>query len=56
MTDSLKINLLDYWTVYDASSGIFIESFGVEEPMWEKSLWGKLGFTYAQFNAWSPNR
>ena len=56
VTDSLKINLLDYWTVYDASSGIFIESFGVEEPMWEKSLWGKLGFTYAQFNAWSPNR
>ena len=46
--DSTKINLLDFWTVYDASSGVFIESFGVDEPMWEQSLWGKLGFTYDQ--------
>ena len=54
--DSVKINLLDYWKVYDASSGIFIESFGVEESMWEKSLWGKLGFTYLQVNSDRKNR
>lgn len=54
--DSAKINLLDYWKVYDASSGIFIESFGVEESMWEKSLWGKLGFTYLQVNSDRKNR
>ena len=56
VVDSLKINLLDYWTVYDASSGIFIESFGVDEPIWDQSLWGKLGFTYDQVSYSNQDR
>ena len=50
-TDITKVNLLDYWTVFDASSGIFIEDWGVPAAVWDQGLWGKLGFTYEQLHA-----
>lgn len=38
------------WTIFDADSGIFIQNFGVKREFWSKSLWGKLGFSYNQFD------
>eukprot|EP01043_Picozoa_sp_COSAG02_P036070 COSAG02_NODE_2621_length_8402_cov_12.631218_7_plen_788_part_00 len=49
-TDILTLNLLRYFTVFDASSGIFIEDWGVPEEHWDASLWGKLGFSYEQMH------
>eukprot|EP01043_Picozoa_sp_COSAG02_P033647 COSAG02_NODE_2306_length_9174_cov_10.715152_8_plen_266_part_00 len=49
-TDINTLNLLAFWTVFDASSGIFIEDWGVPEQHWDESLWGKLGFTYDQMH------
>ncbi len=38
------------WTVFDAQSGITIESMGISEDVWNRSLWGILGFSYNQFH------
>ena len=38
------------WTVFDAQSGITIESMGITETVWNRSLWGILGFSYNQFH------
>ena len=35
----------------DCHSGIAIESFGISESLWEKSLMGILGFNYSQLQA-----
>ncbi len=37
--------------IYDAMSGVFIENTGIDEDSWDASLWGKLGFSYEQFNS-----
>ena len=39
------------WKIFDAQSGIFIDSFGITENAWNNSLMGKLGFNYSQFNS-----
>jgi hypothetical protein len=39
------------WTVFDAQSGITIESMGISADVWDKSLWGILGFSYNQFHS-----
>ena len=41
---------LDPFTVYDTTTGIFIQDFGFTEDVWNDSLWGRLGFTYDQFH------
>ncbi len=41
---------LEPLTIYDTTTGIFIEDFGYTEESWDQGLWGRLGFTYAQFN------
>ena len=46
---NFNTNLSPY-TIYDSMTGIFIEDTGLSLDDWDKSLWGKLGFTYNQFN------
>ena len=41
---------LDPFQVYDTTTGIFIEDLGYNQDVWEDSLWGRLGFTYAQLH------
>jgi len=41
---------LEKGKVYDMLGGIFIEDYGVDEDLWDNSLWGLLGFTYEQFH------
>jgi len=41
---------LEPLTIYDTTTGIFIEDFGYTEESWDQGLWGRLGFTYQQFN------
>ncbi len=38
-------------TIYDGTTGIFIEDFGFNEDSWENGFWGRLGFSYSQFNS-----
>ena len=38
-------------TIYDAGTGIFIEDFGFDKDSWEQGFWGRLGFSYTQFNS-----
>jgi hypothetical protein len=46
-----KLNVnYEPWRVYDMLCGIFVDNFGVPEEIWDDSLWGLLGFTYAQFH------
>jgi len=47
---------LERFLPYDQLSGIMISDFGVDEDLWEDSLWGLLGFTYDQFHASGTNR
>lgn len=42
---------IEKWRIYDSLSGIIIEDFGVSEDVWTDSLWGLLGFSYAQFHS-----
>lgn len=44
-------NNLSAFAIYDSMSGIFIEETGVDLDDWENCLWGKLGFSYEQFNS-----
>ena len=44
-------NNLSAFTIYDSMSGIFIEDTGIDLDDWENGLWGKLGFSYQQFNS-----
>lgn len=37
--------------IYDAMSGVFIEETGIDLDDWGNSLWGKMGFSYEQFNS-----
>ena len=48
--DLMNPNLEPY-SICDADSGIFLEDFGVSEEYFPNSLWGVLGFTWAQFNS-----
>lgn len=41
---------LEPLTVYDTTTGIFIEDFGYTEDTWDEGVWGRLGFTYGQFH------
>ena len=41
---------LELGTIFDADGGIFIDSFNIPENLWQQSLMGILGFTWAQFN------
>lgn len=47
---------LERFLPYDQLSGVMISDFGVDEDLWEDSLWGLLGFTYQQFHASGTNR
>ena len=47
---------LEQWQIYDASCGIFIEDFGINEQEWRGSFWERLGFSYAQFHNASNTR
>lgn len=47
---------LEPLTIYDTTTGIYIEDFGYTEDTWDQGLWGRLGFTYSQFNASSTTR
>ncbi len=38
-------------TIYDGTTGIFIEDFGFDADSWEQGFWGRLGFSYTQFNS-----
>jgi len=38
-------------TIYDGTTGIFIEDFGFNKDSWEQGFWGRLGFSYSQFNS-----
>lgn len=42
---------LHKFAILDSTTGIFIEDIGIHENVWDKSLWGRLGFTYEQFNS-----
>ena len=42
--------------IYDSKSGVFLEDMGYDEETWDKSLWGVMGFSYAQFNGSQNNR
>ena len=42
---------LQPWNIFDADSGIFIDSFNINEKDWDNSFMGILGFSYEQFNA-----
>ena len=47
---------LDRFTLYDTTTGIFFEDFGFPEDVWDSGLWGRLGFSYEQFNSARNNR
>jgi len=47
---------IERWKIYDMLSGIFIDTIGVPENIWNDTLWGLLGFTYAQFHSNTNNR
>jgi hypothetical protein len=47
---SLLNSQVDAFKIFDSNSGIIISDFGVDESVWNDSLWGILGFTYNQFN------
>jgi hypothetical protein len=51
----MNLNLIP-WQLYDSDGGIFLENFGLSEAQWKLSLWGVLGFSYAQFNTETNNR
>jgi hypothetical protein len=38
------------FTIFDTSTGIFIDDAGFDKDQWEDSLWSHLGFRYEQFN------
>lgn len=38
------------YKIYDQLCGIMITDFGVDEDLWDRSLWGLLGFSYKQFH------
>ena len=48
--DLLNPNLQG-WTIYDQLSGIVIKDFGYTDKYWNEGIWGRLGFTYEQFNS-----
>lgn len=47
---------LEKFALYDTTTGIFFEDFGYGEDSWDSGLWGRLGFTYEQFNSATNNR
>mgnify|MGYP003145890467 CR=1 FL=1 len=59
-TDERKLKRLNFnlepLTIYDTTTGIFIEDFGYTEETWESGLWGRMGFTYGQFHASALSR
>ena len=42
---------LSTFTVFDTTTGIFIEDFGYDESTFDDGLWGRLGFVNKQFNS-----
>ena len=51
----LDKNIIPY-SIMDARSGIFFESYGCDEKNWAQSLWTLLGFSYEQFHRTTDNR
>ena len=51
----LDKNIIPY-SIMDARSGIFLESYGCDEKNWAQSLWNLLGFSYEQFHRTLDNR
>jgi len=47
---------LEKFALYDTTTGIFFEDFGYSEETWDSGLWGRLGFTYEQFNSQTNSR
>tara|TARA_R110000822_G_scaffold54679_5_gene139839 strand:+ start:1289 stop:4690 length:3402 start_codon:yes stop_codon:yes gene_type:complete len=47
---------LQPFSICDTMCGITIEDYGVTEELWNKSLWGLMGFTYSQFHNEETNR
>ena len=47
---------LEPWIVYDSPTGIGISDMGFDNDLWDKSLWGTLGFSYEQFHSVNNNR
>mgnify|MGYP003648148560 FL=1 len=46
---------LDFASVYDSHSGVTILDMGVNETLWQQSIWGILGWEYSQFNTSGSN-
>ena len=44
------------FTICDSMTGITIEDYGVTKELWNKSLWGLMGFSYEQFHNEESNR
>lgn len=42
---------LSTFTVFDTTTGIFIEDFGYDSSTFDDGLWGRLGFVNEQFNS-----
>ena len=47
---------IEPFSIFDTTTGIFIEDFGATENSWERSLFGRLGFSYEQFHSSTNNR
>jgi len=47
---------LEKFALYDTTTGIFFEDFGYSQDSWDSGLWGRLGFSYEQFNSATNNR
>lgn len=51
----LDKNIIPY-SIMDARSGIYFESYGCDEKNWSQSLWTLLGFSYSQLHQTEDNR
>ena len=51
----LDQNIIPY-SIMDARSGVFFESYGCDEANWAQSLWTLLGFSYSQLHQTEDNR
>ncbi len=51
----LDQNIIPY-SIMDARSGIYLESYGCDEKNWAQSLWTLLGFSYSQLHQTTDNR
>ena len=49
-------SLIDNFEVIDAMTGVYITDWGVSQANWDKSIWGKLGFSYEQLHLTNIDR